>query len=97
MATLTSHRAESASRSGAGAVERTAAAAIAPLVHALLGEDPPIRIALWDGSGLGEATLGTIHVRRPEALRRIAGAPGELGLARAYVSGDLDLEGDIFD
>jgi cyclopropane-fatty-acyl-phospholipid synthase len=73
----------------------TAAEAVAPLVGALLGQDLPIRIELWDGSGLGDATLGTLHVRRPEALRRIAYAPGELGLARAYVSGDLDIEGDI--
>ena len=74
---------------------RTAADAVAPLVHALLGDEVPIRIALWDGSGLGEETRGTVHVRRPEALRRILYAPGELGLARAYVSGDLDIEGEI--
>ena len=35
-------------------------------------------------------------VRSFDALRRIATAPGELGLARAYVAGDIDIEGDIF-
>lgn len=36
-----------------------------------------------------------LHNRR--ALRRLLYAPGELGLARAYVSGDLDVEGDLAD
>ena len=30
------------------------------------------------------------------ALRRILWAPNELGLVRAYVSGDVDFDGDIF-
>jgi cyclopropane-fatty-acyl-phospholipid synthase len=30
------------------------------------------------------------------AVRRLVWAPGELGLARAYVAGDIDLEGDVF-
>jgi cyclopropane-fatty-acyl-phospholipid synthase len=35
-------------------------------------------------------------VRSPYALRRILTAPGELGLGRAYVAGDLDVQGDIY-
>src|SRR5438067_8899701 len=38
-----------------------------------------------------------IVVRSPNALRRIVTAPGELGFARAYVAGDIDLEGDVFE
>ncbi len=34
-------------------------------------------------------------LRSPDALRRILWRPGELGLARAYISGDLDVEGDL--
>ena len=30
------------------------------------------------------------------AVRRLLWAPGELGLARAFVAGDLDIDGDIF-
>ena len=30
-------------------------------------------------------------------MRRLLWAPGELGLARAYVAGDIDLEGDVFE
>ena len=34
---------------------------------------------------------------RPKALRYVLTAPGELGFARAYVAGEIDVEGDIFD
>ncbi len=76
--------------------DRDAARAVAPLVHALHGPEPPVRIDLWDGSALGAPDgPGTIRVRSKDALRRILWAPGELGLARAHVSGELDVEGDI--
>ncbi len=35
-------------------------------------------------------------MRSPRALQRILRAPGELGLGRAYVSGELDIEGDVY-
>jgi cyclopropane-fatty-acyl-phospholipid synthase len=35
--------------------------------------------------------------RSPDALRRLIYAPNELGLGRAYVSGDVDIDGDVFD
>jgi cyclopropane-fatty-acyl-phospholipid synthase len=38
-----------------------------------------------------------IHFKSPDALRRLLWAPGELGLARAYVAGDIEVEGSIFD
>jgi cyclopropane-fatty-acyl-phospholipid synthase len=81
-------------------LERRSAATVAerlrPLIAALLGDAPPVRVELWDGSGLGAADgPGTIRVRSRDALRRILWAPGELGLARAYVAGDLDIEGDL--
>ncbi|MGH9263285.1 MAG: class I SAM-dependent methyltransferase [Acidimicrobiales bacterium] len=39
---------------------------------------------------------GTVSVRSAAALRRILWAPGELGLARAFVAGDVEFEGDVF-
>ncbi len=76
----------------------TAASAVRPLLVRLLGSDPPVRVELWDGSAFGPVEpVGTLVVRSPEALRRILWAPGELGLARAYVSGDLDVDGDVID
>jgi len=43
----------------------------------------------------GERNYGTIRVLSPDAIRRLLWAPNELGLGRAYVAGDLDVEGDI--
>lgn len=68
-----------------------------PLLAGLLGDPPPLRIELWDGSALGPPEApGTLHVRSSDALRRLLWAPDELGLSRAYVMGDLDVTGDLF-
>ena len=37
-----------------------------------------------------------ITVRSPVALSYLAQAPGSLGLARAYVSGHIDVDGDMY-
>jgi cyclopropane-fatty-acyl-phospholipid synthase len=74
----------------------SAASSLEPFVTRLLGPRPPVTIRFWDGSTLGAGDT-TIHVRSPEAVRHLVWAPGELGLGRAYVSGALDLDGDIYD
>ncbi|GAC1363794.1 MAG: cyclopropane-fatty-acyl-phospholipid synthase family protein [Actinomycetota bacterium] len=69
---------------------------LAPLFRALLGTPAPLLVRFWDGSRFGEPTAAaTICLRSPAALQRIIRAPGELGFARAYVSGDLEVEGDL--
>jgi cyclopropane-fatty-acyl-phospholipid synthase len=69
-----------------------------PLVESLLGRPVPVRIELFDGSVLGDGDVpGTVRVRSADALRRLVWAPGELGLGRAFVSGDLELDGDAFE
>ncbi len=74
----------------------TAAAKARRLVETLLGRPVPVRFEFFDGSTLGPAHgPGTVRVRSADALRRIVWAPGELGLARAFVSGDVEVEGDI--
>jgi cyclopropane-fatty-acyl-phospholipid synthase len=71
---------------------------VADLVSSVLGPDLPIAVRAYDGSRLGpEDSPTTLVLRSPDALRRIATAPGELGFGRAYVAGDLDVEGSIFD
>ncbi len=51
----------------------------------------------FDGSRIGpEDPPATLVIRSPDAIRRIVTAPGELGLGRAYVAGDLDVEGDVY-
>ena len=41
--------------------------------------------------------IGTLFIKSPDAIRRVLTAPGELGLGRAYVAGDIDFEGDLFE
>lgn len=73
----------------------TAADQVKPLVDALLGESP-INITLWDGSYLGpESSEQALVVHDVNALKRIAWAPGELGLARAFVTGEIEAKGDV--
>jgi cyclopropane-fatty-acyl-phospholipid synthase len=72
--------------------------AVADLLRDLLGDDLPVAFELYDGSRLGpEGAPATIVVKSPDALRRIVTAPGELGFGRAYVAGDIELQGDIYD
>jgi cyclopropane-fatty-acyl-phospholipid synthase len=74
----------------------TAAGTIA-WAAARAGFDLPVRLRAWDGSEAGPAGPPVLVLRSPLALRRMLWRPGELGLARAYVSGDLDVEGDLTD
>jgi cyclopropane-fatty-acyl-phospholipid synthase len=76
---------------------RSAADVLHPLVRGLVGDGLPVQIRCWDGSVLGpRGAPAAIVLRSPDALRRLLYAPGELGLARAFVAGDIDVEGDIF-
>ena len=58
------------------------------------------RVARWErrrhGSPGGHGSPGTAIVRSPNALRRILWSPNELGLARAFIAGELDIEGDMY-
>ena len=54
---------------------------VRPVVDALLGPEPPIRIRTWDGSTIGPDTSpATIVVRSPRAIRRLVYAPAPHGL-----------------
>ena len=54
---------------------------------------PAVRVTAYDGSADGpDDAPVTLHVKDPRALTHLVLAPGELGLARGYVSGLLDLE-----
>lgn len=68
-----------------------------PVARRILGGQLPVGLQAWDGSRIGDpdATV-TVVVHRPRALRHLLWAPGELGLARAHVAGDLDVIGDVF-
>ena len=74
----------------------TVAGAVAPLVRAAVGRETPVEIRGWDGSrkGLPNAQWAMKFNNR-RGLRRLLWAPNELGFARAYVSGDIEIEGDL--
>ncbi len=88
--TLTTPR--PASPAGAGAAGKLAEIA-APLFAGAL----PVRLRAWDGSQAGPLDAPTLVVNSPAALRRLAFRPGELGLAQAYVTKEIDVEGDLLD
>ncbi|HEX4510278.1 MAG TPA: class I SAM-dependent methyltransferase [Burkholderiaceae bacterium] len=70
---------------------------VGDLIETLFGAPSTLNVRCWDGSQLvGVAGAPTLVVRNRRALRRFIYSPNELGLARAYVSGDLDIEGDIY-
>ncbi|MBC6461113.1 class I SAM-dependent methyltransferase [Actinomadura sp. HBU206391] len=80
-----------------------AASRLAPLLVRILlgspdaaGSELPIRVRAWDGSVIGPAGAPAFVIRHRRALRRLLWKPGEIGLVRAYISGDLDIEGDVF-
>jgi cyclopropane-fatty-acyl-phospholipid synthase len=70
---------------------------LASFAGKLLGGQLPVGLRTWDGTRAGPVDAPTLVLRNRRALRRLLYSPGELGLARAYVSGDLDVEGDLAD
>jgi cyclopropane-fatty-acyl-phospholipid synthase len=54
----------------------------------------PFTIELWDGSKLPSTDGGgpTFRARSPNALAYAVAAPGQLGLGRAYVSGEIEVD-----
>ena len=70
---------------------------MARALEAVLGPDLPIAVRAYDGSRLGPTDApATLLVRSPVVFRRLITAPGELGMGRAYVAGELDVEGDLY-
>ncbi len=77
---------------------------VAAAAHRALGEvgdgrlsRPPVTIRFWDGSELPSDGTAVVVVRDPTAVAHLLHAPGQLGLARAWVEGsvDVDVDGDL--
>jgi cyclopropane-fatty-acyl-phospholipid synthase len=77
-----------------GAAER-----LVPVLAELLGAELPVRLRSWDGAEAGPPGAPVLVLRNRRALRHLIWRPDELGLARAYVAGDLrvDPESDLYD
>src|SRR3954447_15782531 len=67
---------------------------IADALDTLLKEPLPLRFTAYDGSATGPADSPYgIHLANERGLNYILTAPGDLGFGRAYVSGDLQING----
>ncbi|MEP7115035.1 MAG: cyclopropane-fatty-acyl-phospholipid synthase family protein [Ilumatobacteraceae bacterium] len=75
------------------------AAAMRPVLEGTFGRNLPIRFVFWDGSALDppDRMVATLQFRSSDAIRRLMWMPNELGLGRAFVSGDIDVDGSLFD
>jgi cyclopropane-fatty-acyl-phospholipid synthase len=74
-------------------------APLAARIERRLSGGLPFVVRFWDGSELrpqgGGGSGDTVVVRDSRALAYIATAPNQLGLGRAWVAGDLDVDGDL--
>lgn len=61
---------------------------------ALFGADAPIGFTAYDGSSGGSAAAAVqLRLANERGLRYVVTAPGSLGMVRAYVQGDLTVDG----
>src|ERR1700712_3778464 len=67
---------------------------VADLGRSVTAGEVPMGVEAFDGSAIGSLdTEVTMRLHNERALRYILTAPGDLGLVRAYVAGDLELDG----
>jgi cyclopropane-fatty-acyl-phospholipid synthase len=71
------------------------AAQVEATLRPLLDGPLPVRLRAWDGSEAGPADGTLVELRSPQALTRLLWHPGELGAAQAYVTGELEVHGDV--
>ena len=72
----------------------TQATEVAPVLAELSRRPLQFRLTAFDGSSAGPADAAvSLHVVNERGLSYLLTAPGDLGLARAYVSGDLEVDG----
>ena len=61
---------------------------LADVLEEALGGSSAVAFRAYDGSVAGpKDAVGVVEVRSPMAMRYVVGSPGDLGLARAYVTG----------
>ncbi len=75
-------------------VDRTATITISEAMDRLMRHGMPFRFSAYDGSTTGPSD-SPIHLRlkNERGLSYLLTAPGDLGMTRAYVAGDLDIDG----
>jgi cyclopropane-fatty-acyl-phospholipid synthase len=73
---------------------------VATFVASVFNNQLPFRVEAYDGSVALPSVASTanditLKILSRDALTRVLTRPGELGLARAYVAGDIDIDGDL--
>ena len=67
---------------------------IGAIVDQIFGESAPFLLRAYDGSSSSNVSAPVVlHLKTERGLRYLVSAPGELGVVRAYVQGDLDIDG----
>ncbi|MCI4657697.1 class I SAM-dependent methyltransferase [Cryobacterium zhongshanensis] len=81
-------------REGARSAEPQGKLTLAEILEILAGGRLPLRFTAYDGSATGpvDAQLG-LHLKTPRGTTYLATGRGDLGLARAYIAGDLEIHG----
>lgn len=70
---------------------------IADIFARAAGAELPVEVRAYDGSRAGSPDAPVrLEIRSSKALSYFASAPGQLGLVRAYVAGELDVVGDMY-
>jgi cyclopropane-fatty-acyl-phospholipid synthase len=70
---------------------------VADIISDVIGHDVPVRVVAYDGSKAGpDRSDVALRILTPRAMARLAGAPGTLGLARAYIAGEIEVDGDVY-
>jgi cyclopropane-fatty-acyl-phospholipid synthase len=70
---------------------------LADVFQIIAGGESPVEFRGFDGSRAGPAGAEvTVEIRNQRALSYLATSPGDVGLARAYIMGDLDVTGDLY-
>jgi cyclopropane-fatty-acyl-phospholipid synthase len=83
------------------APDRRAATAVRLLRRVFAGIEVPLVFRLWDGTRahVGAQGVGTFEIvfRSRGVFRRILRRPTPLRFGEAFISGGLDIEGDVFE
>jgi cyclopropane-fatty-acyl-phospholipid synthase len=70
---------------------------IAEAIQEMTGPDVPVEFVAYDGSRSGTPDADVrVEIRSPLALSHIAASPNQLGLVRAYVTGAMEIVGDMY-
>ena len=69
------------------------ALSVAEAIHHVLGEPAGVGVVAHDGTTAGDLDGTVMRLHSPRAISYIASHPGQVGFARAYLQGDLSVDG----